>query len=94
MDQERESALRRGRAAAAEAPQPHVTGQGRSAFQSQDQLPRALSPLRAPREPKPAVRAERPQLWSVLASDEGLARDDLLPDLRTKRWSQGVDLVR
>lgn len=35
------------------------------------------SPRRAPREPKPAARAERPQLWSVLGSDEGLARGDL-----------------
>lgn len=75
-----------GRAAAAEAPAAARYWAGKVSFPgARISCRTSLSPLRAPREPKPAVRAERPQLWSVLASDEGLARDDLLPDLRTKR---------
>lgn len=79
-----------GRAAAAEAPAAARYWAGKvSSPGARISCRTSPSPLRAPPEPKPAARAERPQLWSVLASDEGLARGDLLPDLRTKRWAKG-----
>lgn len=77
------------RAAAAEAPAAARYWAGKVSFPgTRISCRRSPSPLRAPCEPKPAARAERPHLWSVLASDEGLARGDFLPDLRTKRWAK------